>query len=422
MYWITSPGDNKTAMYYAYVFKELFHRGNRTLVNIIGIAAGIALFVSISAVAAAYRQAAGQPFKNMGVDLIVQRGASQMENGGIRTTSMRGILLPFSNQVFEPGELSALKQLPGKNADALLLWEFAPRGFRTIMGVDAEQPAIGAVKVKEWVKEGWFPYNSDEIALEKHFAKFQKIILGDMFQIGEKTFTVTGMIEIKEGPQVAAANIYTTLDSARALLKGKPDSVNLFYLKLEDPARLNSVKSEILSLVPGASVNSSDSFLELMGGVSMISEKFSLIVSMAGLAGAVLLIMKTMTSHLLERKKEIGTLKALGWTGQEVRRQLTGEAFIQAVSGGILGVFLGYLISFGLGFLSISIPLPWELNPVPAMAGQIEAATHAIRLPVSVSLRLALEGLGLSVIIGCLCAYFLGRKTEKMKPADIMRQ
>ena len=144
---------------------------------------------------------------------------------------------------------------------------------------------------------------------------------------------------------------------------------------------------------------------------------------MAGLAGAVLLIMKTMASHLLERKREIGTLKAIGWTGREVRRQLTGEAFIQAVSGGILGVLLGYLICFGLGFLSISIPLPWELNPVvPAMAGHIEAVTHAVRLPVSVSLRLALEGLGLSVVIGCLCGYFLGRKTENMKPADILRQ
>ena len=410
-------------MYYTYVFKELFHRGNRTLVNITGIAAGIALFISISAVAAAYREAAGQPFKNMGADLIVQRGASRMENGSIPAASMRGILLPFSNQVFEPGELFALKQLPGENANALLLWEFTSKGFRTIMGVDAGQPALGAVRVKEWVKEGRFPQNSDEIALEKHFAKFQKSAIGDMFQLGEKTFTVTGLIEIKEGPQVAAANIYTTLDSARALFKGKPDSVNLFYLKLEDPARLNSIKSEILSLVPGASVNSSDSFLELMGGVSMISEKFSFIVSMAGLAGAVLLIMKTMASHLLERKREIGTLKALGWTRQEVRRQLTAEAFIQAVSGGILGVGLGYLISCSLSFLSISIPLPWELNPVvPAMAGHIEAVTHAVRLPVSVSLRLALEGLGLSVAIGCFCGYFLGRKTEKMKPADILRQ
>nr|NJM02653.1 ABC transporter permease [Desulfobacula sp.] len=144
-------------MYYPYIFKELFHRGNRTLVNILGIAAGIALFVSISAVASAYRQAAMQPFANMGADLIVQQGANKTEKGEAPAKSMRGILVPFSNQVFEPAELSALTQLPGTHAQALLLWEFAPRGFRTIMGVDAAQPSPGAVRVKDWVKEGRFP-------------------------------------------------------------------------------------------------------------------------------------------------------------------------------------------------------------------------------------------------------------------------
>ena len=186
----------------------------------------------------------GSPLKTWGPTSLSSGGQAVWKTAA----SMRGILLPFSNQVFEPGELFALKQLPGENANALLLWEFTSRGFRTIMGVDAGQPALGAVKVKEWVKEGRFPQNSDEIALEKHFAKFQKSAIGDIFQLGEKTFTVTGLIEIKEGPQVAAANIYTTLDSARALFKGKPDAVNLFYLKLEDPARLNSIKSEILFL------------------------------------------------------------------------------------------------------------------------------------------------------------------------------
>ena len=59
-------------MYYPYVLKELRFRFNRTLVNVFGIAVGIALFVSISAVSAAYKDAARQPFKNIGADLIVQ--------------------------------------------------------------------------------------------------------------------------------------------------------------------------------------------------------------------------------------------------------------------------------------------------------------------------------------------------------------
>jgi putative ABC transport system permease protein len=411
-------------MYYPYVFKELRFRFNRTLVNVFGIAVGIALFVSISAVSAAYKDAARRPFKDIGADLILQRGEKQQAQAGQRIKSMRGVRLPFSNQLFDAQDLAALKRIEGidATAHALLLWEFAEKGFRTIMGVDDGQSALGAVKVRDWIKQGRFPEKPGEIALEKHFAKFQKAGPGDTFQIGGHTFTVAGIIEIKEGAQVAAANIYMPIDSARMLLAQKPDALNLVYLRLNDPSMLNQVKSQLTVQIKGASISSSDSFIELMGGVSMISEKFSFIASMVGLLGAALLIMKTMIANLVERSHEIGILKAVGWTPQEIQKQLTAEAFVQTLAGGLLGILAGYFISFLLGFLSITIPVPWELNPVPAMAKQAQAASQVVRLPVSVSLPLAATAMGLSVIIGCLCGYTLGRRTAKMKPADFLRQ
>jgi len=410
-------------MYYRYVIKELRHRSNRTLVNVFGIAVGIALFVSISAVTAAYKTAASQPFKNIGADLIVQRAENRKAQPDKRIKSMRGIRLPFSNHLFDAQDLLALQRIEGidATAHALLLWEFGENGFRTIMGVDAGQPSLGAVKVRNWVKQGHFPEKPGEIALEKHFAKFQKVGPGDMFEIGGHTFTIAGIIEIKEGAQVAAANIYMPLGSARMLLARKPDAINLIYLRLNDPGQLNQIKSKLAVQIKGASVSSSDSFLELMGGVSMISEKFSFIASMVGLLGAALLIMKTMIANLVERSHEIGILKAVGWTQKEIQRQLTAETFIQALAGGMLGILMGYFISFLLGLLSISIPIPWELNPVPAMAKQAQAASQVVRLPVSVSLPLAATAMGLSVIIGCVIGYVTGRRTSKMKPVDILR-
>jgi putative ABC transport system permease protein len=411
-------------MYYPYVFKELRHRGSRTLVNVFGIAVGIALFVSISAVSAAYKDAVSQPFKDLGADLILQRAEKNQAQVDRGTKSMRGIRLPFSNQLFKDRDLEALKQTKGiaAAARALLLWEFSEKSFRTVMGVDGGQPALGAVMVRDWIKQGHFPQKRDEIALESHFARFQKVRPGDVFQIGGHSFTISGIVEIKEGAQVAAANIYMSLDGARMLLENTPDAVNLIYLRLNDPAMLNPVKSRLSAKIDGVSISSSDSFVELMGGVSIISEKFSLIASMVGLLGAVLLILKTMSSHLLERSREIGTLKAVGWTRQEIQKQLTAEAFIQTLAGGLLGILAGYFISWLLGFISIAIPVPWELNPAPAMARQVQAASHVVRLPVSMSLSLATAAMGLAVIIGCFFGYVLGRRTGKIKPADILRK
>ena len=411
-------------MYYRYVIKELRHRSNRTLVNVFGIAVGITLFVAISAVSAAYKNAARQPFKNIGADLIVQRTENQQSQPDKGTKSMRGIRLPFSNQLFDAQDLLLLQHVEGidATAHALLLWEFAEKGFRTIMGVDTGQPSLGAGRVQKWLKEGRFPQKPGEIALEKHFANFQKTAPGNTFLIDGHTFTITGIIEIKEGAQVSAANIYMPLDSARMLLARKPEGVNLIYLRLNDPSRLNPIKSQLAAQIKGTSISSSDSFLELMGGVSLISERFSFIASMVGLLGAVVLIMKTMMANLVERSPEIGILKAVGWTRQEIQKQLTAEAFVQTLAGGLLGILVGYFIAFLLGFLSITIPVPWELNPMPAMAKQAQAASQVVRLPVSVSLSLAATAMGLSVIIGCVIGYVTGRRTSKMKPADILRQ
>ncbi len=411
-------------MYYPYILKELLHRRHRTLVNILGIAVGITLFVAINALSAAYQRAAGQPFQNLGADLVVQRGEKQNMAAGQSPKSMKGIRLPFSNQLFTPRQLADLGRIKGvaANAQALLLWEFARDGFRTILGVDSSRPDLGPVKVKKWLKTGRFPQNPGEVVLEKHYAKFHKIRQGDTITVGGGEFKVVGVLEIKEGAQIAAANIYLPLAAARALWGKNPQAVNLIFLRLKDPSLLSQVRSRISAHFKDVSVSSSDSFLELMGGVSMISTRFSLTASLVALAGAVLLIMKTMLSNLTERSREIGILKALGWTQGQIQKQLLGETFVQAMAGGILGLLMGYLISYFLGLFSISIPLPWGLNPLPALARQTALATRTVRLPVSVSFELAAISMALALVVGCVSGYLLSRRTARMKPADILRQ
>jgi putative ABC transport system permease protein len=411
-------------MNYRYIWKELRHHHHRTLVNVLGIGIGIALFVSINAVSGAYKEAVSLPFKNLGADIVVQRPEKRALDSAQAPASMRGIRLPFSNQILPAQDLEKLGSIEGVDsmAASLLLWEFDQRGFRTIMGVDRAQPSLGPVKVKEWLKEGRFPENSGEAVLEKHYAKFHQARLGNSFSIRNRPFKVVGLLEIKEGSQIASANIYLPLQDAQDLLEGGSRGVNLVYLRLKNPSLLTQVKARIAKELQGVSVTSSDSFLELMGGVSKISDQFSWLASLIALGGAVFLIIKTMLSNLVERSSEIGILKAIGWTEKDVQKQLMGEALTQSLLGGLVGIVAGYLISYCLGFLSIPISTPWEINLLPAFAKDTEAAAQVVRLPVSISAGLLAASLALSLIAGGLASYLMGRRTARMKPAEILRK
>jgi ABC-type antimicrobial peptide transport system permease subunit len=411
-------------MYYSYVFKELRHHHHRTLVNVLGIGVGIALFVSINAVSAAYQRAVSLPFKNLGADLVVQRPEKRAADSGQPPASMRGIRLPFSNQILSPAEINKLPSIEGigSMASSLLLWEFDQGGFRTIMGVDLSQPGLGPVKVKEWLAKGRFPEKAGEVVLEKHYAKFHQAQIGSTFKIGGRPYDVVGLLEIKEGAQIASANLYLPLKDAQDLLSPGSDAVNIVYLRLTTPSLLNQVKTKVAKELKGVSVTSSDSFLELMGGISQISDQFAMIASLVALGGAVFLIIKTMLSNLVERSREIGILKAVGWTEKEVQKQLAGEVLAQTLLGGVLGIVMGYAISYLLGFLSIPVSTPWELNLLPAFAKTTEAAARSVRLPVSISLSLITSAMALSIGAGGLAGYLMGRRTARMKPVEILRQ
>ena len=411
-------------MNYRYVLQELRHHQHRTLVNILGIGVGIALFVAINAVSAAYQEAVSIPFRSLGTDIVVQRPEKRSVDSTQQPASMRGIRLPFSNQLLSADDVAKIKTIEGIDsfAASLLLWEFDKSGFRSIMGVDASQPSLGPVRVKEWIEEGRFPQQQGEILIEKHYAKFIHKKVGDILEMGGKAYSVVGLLEIKEGAQIASANVYLPLVDAQSLMGEGPDGVNVIFVRLKSPSLLAAVKTEIAKKLNGVSITSSDSFMELMGGVSQISDQFSFLASIISFGGAAFLIIKTMLSNLVERSREIGILKAVGWTEKDIQKQLMGEALLQSLLGGVGGILMGYALSFLLGFLSIPISTPWEMNLVPAFAKNAETAVQSVRLPVSISAGLAAVSLLLSLTAGGLASYAMGKRAARVKPAEILRQ
>ncbi|GAC1632977.1 MAG: ABC transporter permease [Candidatus Acidiferrum sp.] len=92
------------------------------------------------------------------------------------------------------------------------------------------------------------------------------------------------------------------------------------------------------------------------------------------LAVATLGIVNTLVMAILERRREIGVLKALGASDRDVKYLFFIEAGVMGLLGGIAGVILGWLIGQGLN-LATNIYLKHqdlpsiEISSVPALLG-----------------------------------------------------
>ena len=100
------------------------------------------------------------------------------------------------------------------------------------------------------------------------------------------------------------------------------------------------MKQEIQQALPQAQVASSKDVADKISGslvdASNLSHDLGLALSIVAAAAAFLLAALLALSSVGKRVRELGTLKALGWTQRMVVRQIAGESLAQGILGGDL--------------------------------------------------------------------------------------
>ena len=110
---------------------------------------------------------------------------------------------------------------------------------------------------------------------------------------------------------------------------------------------VGDVQKEIQQLYPNAQVASAKDVADQISGslvnASNLSHRLGVALEILAAAAAFLLAVLLTLSSVGKRVRELGTLKALGWTQWLVVRQVVGESLAQGIGGGLLGVALGIL-------------------------------------------------------------------------------
>jgi len=236
----------------------------------------------------------------------------------------------------------------------------------------------------------------------------------------DKDLRIVGIVETEpaggigslgRGRLLLPLQLAETLRTARAndlrdLLRDSPSqhSYESLTVRVNDPPRVKAVEDSIKQMGFTAF-----SLLDASKSLSLVFTVFDLFLGIFGslaLVVASLGIINTLVMAILERRREIGILKALGASDTDVRSLFFVEAGAMGSLGGVLGVLLGWLIGYGINFgtnvylkgrnlPSIQVTaVPWWMvvaaiafSIVVSLAAGIYPASRAARLDPVEALR-----------------------------------
>jgi putative ABC transport system permease protein len=384
-----------------YLLKELTRRKGRTITNLLVLAALVAVFVVLTSVMNSYSQAIYLPFQSVGVDMIVHKSAPQSSD-----TDTKAIRLPFGNGLFQTDEVDNIATLSHVKyvSKTLVLWRFDKGEFTSIEGL--EPGSFIGEKYRSWLVSGRFLQAGEEhkAVVEKHFAKFYGLSLGDSLLLGSSPFEIVGIISAQEQSQVSATNVYISLPDAQILLDTK--GFSQLYLKLDTLSSDDAVRSEISQVDKEAVIASGSSIAASVGNVVQIYQKFRLLI--LAIIGTILtlILVQVNTTSLMERRKDIGILQAVGWTKANISRQIVTEIFVQTIIGFVLGIIVSMLIITGIGSISVQAQISQGLgNNLSTLSAPVVLSTPAIA-----------QFLILILVSSTIVSFFLSRQLARMKP------
>jgi len=248
---------------------------------------------------------------------------------------------------------------------------------------------------QENIIEGKPLTSNHQMLLGKMMAAAMNKGVGDTIELGGSRFKVVGIFESGAG-WMEMGGIISLRDAQNMM--GKPHKVSLYMVKVHDPAQAAEIVAAINTTNPEVHASLAGEFADSMPDMATMDVMLGSISFLAIVVGGVG-VMNTMLMAVLERTREIGVLRALGWR----RRRILGMILQEAVWLGILGGLSGILIAFGLGFLLSNAPM---MGDITALSWEPDIFARAI---------------GIALFLGILGGLYPAFRATKLQPVEALR-
>jgi len=364
------------------ILKNLMRRRMRTILSVLGIAIGIAAIVAFNAVGRGFKESLDRYMRSSGAQILVVN---------------RSAMAPEYSTITQE-EQDALRAIPG-------IEHMSPGTFMIISGRVLKRPTLkfltvfgrlpGDRLIGKFGKgiSGRLFQAEDEMIVGAEAARDLQLKIGDTMEILNRTLKIVGVYQSDVKFEAAGSVVPTSV-----IQEGRKmgNSVGMCFLFLKDGVDWKTVRTQIEEKMPALAAIQTGEFTTYYNQLDYI-DWFVWIVSLISVVVGGLGVLNTMLMTVSERTREIGTLRAVGWSRGQVLQMILTEGVVISLIGGGIGLFVG---AFGAEIL-----IHW------APKG----------LDTRYTLLLFAQGLAIALALGFFGALYPAVQASRLSPIEALK-
>jgi len=382
-------------------FEALKERRIRSALTILMVVVGTSLLVAVDGISTGTRNFIEGEFQKFGTNIII-------------VSSTRG------NVIIDDSLVDDVSKIPGVKTVIPVISKFitieAHGQTKDVIAVGMDLSKINYLMPDLKLESGTLPSETDmfgivlgyQVAYNPDGTKFAYTgeavkVIYTTFEEGrqktkEKSFIVRGVFAYFGSFFIPVdQNVWMPIETAKKFFE--QDEYDGLYIITEN-STINEKIAEIISQQYKLEVLTRQQINMVVNRILTTIDVYILSISLISLLVASIGIITTLYTSVLERIREIGTLKAIGFKNSDIMRMFLYEALIIGVIGTVVGAFIGVFGSHLLKTLFFS--------QIPFVKPEFEAATF---------IKTAVLAIGLSIISGLYPAY----RAAKLNPVEALR-
>ena len=352
----------------------------------LAFATAIAAVVSLLGIAKGFTKSFADVYQSHSVDIVVSR---------------EGTADRLSSSVDE-SFADRIASVPGVSRAAGVLLETMSLEDQEIYGIPSMGIADGSWLLDDYELQSEAtadPTNKRRVILGVNLANRVGVQAGSEVMIFEEPYTVSGVF--KSQSTWENGSMIFPLDQLQSLSDrdGQVTYINVVLEKPVGAAKAAEAVENIEALDTKLNALTTDDFVETdtrMQLASAMAWMTSMIALVLGAFGT----LNTMMTSVLERTREIGILRAMGWPRSRVVRMIVLESCLMAIAASVIGSL-------------IAIALTWMLSQ--------SAAAQGILTP-AIDVQVLLQGAVIGLVIGILGALIPAWRASRLLPTEAFRE